>query len=77
MRMKNPGQQIHNKHIDQFCEYADLMAESVKAEVVEMLPQLIEQYINSPKWKVEVDENSLKCVQQKIVQLLDGILGKR
>ena len=27
----------HSRHIDQFCAYADLVAESAKAEVIEML----------------------------------------
>ena len=45
MRMENHGNNpYHSRHIDQFCEYADLVAESAKAEVIEMLPKLIEQY---------------------------------
>ena len=67
----------HDRHIDQFCAYADLAAEGAKAELIEMLPKLIEQYIKSPKWQVEVDENSLKRVQQKISSMLDGIFGRR
>ena len=67
----------HSRHIDQFCAYADLVAESAKAEVIEMLPQLIEKYLKSPKWQVEVDENSLRTVQQKITSMLDGIFGRR
>ena len=67
----------HQRHIDQFCEYADLMAECAKAELIEMLPKLIEQYMKSPKWQVDVDESSLKRVQQKISSMLDGIFGKR
>lgn len=67
----------HARHIDQFCAYADLVAESAKAEVIEMLPRLIEQYLKSPKWQVEVDEHSLRTVQQKINSMLDGIFGKR
>jgi len=72
MRMgnKNP---YHNQHIDQFCAYADLLAESVKAEVIEMLPR----YLKSPKWQVEVDENSLRIVQQKINKMLDGLFSRR
>jgi len=42
-----------------------------------MLPKLIEQYMKSPKWQVDVDESSLKRVQQKISSMLDGIFGKR
>ena len=72
MRMgsRNP---YHNQHIDQFCAYADLMAESAKAEVIEMLPRLLK----SPKWQVEVDENSLRTVQQKINKMLDGLFSRR
>lgn len=77
MWLQSQGQNVHHQHIEQFCEYADLMAESVKAEIIEMLPQLIEQYIKSPKYEVVVDEKSLKRVQQKIRSALDGIFGKR
>lgn len=78
MRMENHSNNpYHDRHIDQFCAYADLMAESAKAEVIEMLPRLIEQYLKSPKWQVEVDEHSLRTVQQKINSMLDGIFGKR
>ena len=76
MRMGNRNP-YHNQHIDQFCAYADLLAESAKAEVIEMLPRLIEEYLKSPRWQVEVDENSLRTVQQKISKMLDGIFGKR
>ena len=75
MRMEGQNP-YHFKHIDQFCAYADLVAESVKAEIIEMLPQMIEQYMKSPKWQVEVDESSLKRVQQKINSMLDSIFGK-
>jgi len=54
-----------------------LAAEGAKAELIEMLPKLIEQYMKSPKWEVEVDENSLKRVHQKISSMLDGIFGRR
>ena len=78
MRMENHGNNpYHSRHIDQFCSYADLVAECAKAEVIEMLPKLIEQYMKSPKWQVDVDESSLKRVQQKINSMLDGIFGKR
>ena len=78
MMAEEQGQNpYHSRHIDQFCEYADLVAESAKAEVIEMLPKLIEQYMKSPKWQVDVDESSLKRVQQKINSMLDGIFGRR
>lgn len=78
MKAEGRGQNpYHDRHIDQFCSYADLMAECAKAEVIEMLPKLIEQYMKSPKWQVEVDEHSLRTVQQKINSMLDGIFGKR
>ena len=75
MRMEGQNP-YHFKHIDQFCSYADLVAESAKAEIIEMLPQMIGQYMKSPKWQVEVDENSLKRVQQRINSMLDSIFGK-
>ena len=75
MRMEGQNP-YHFKHIDQFCSYADLVAESAKAEIIEMLPQMIEKYMKSPKWQVEVDESSLKRVQQKINSMLDSIFGK-
>lgn len=75
---QNPNNNpYHDRHIDQFCAYVDLVAEGVKAEIMEMLPNLIEQYMKSPKWQVDVDESSLKRVQQKINNMLDGIFGKR
>jgi len=69
MRMGNRNP-YHSGHIDQFCAYADLIA---KAEALEVL----EQYLKSPKWQVEVDENSLRTVQQKISKMLDGLFGRR
>ena len=69
MRMGNRNP-YHSGHIDQFCAYADLIA---KAEALEVL----EQYLKSPKWQVEVDENSLRIVQQKINKMLDGLFGRR
>ena len=79
MHMERHGNDnpYHYRHIDQFCEYADLMAESAKAAVIEMLPKLIDEYMKSPKWQVGVDENSLKRVHQKISSMLDSIFGKR
>ena len=78
MMAEGQGQNpYHSRHIDQFCAYADLVAESAKAEIIEMLPKLFEQYLKSPTWQVEVDENSLKRVQQKINSMLDGIFGRR
>ena len=80
MQMEGRGHSnnpYHQRHIDQFCEYADLMAESVKEEIIEMLPQLIEKYMKNPKYQVDVDENSLKRVHQKISSMLDSIFGKR
>jgi len=69
MRMGNRNP-YHSGHIDQFCAYADLIA---KAEALEVL----EQYLKSPKWQVEVDENSLRTVQQKISKMLDGLFSRR
>jgi len=77
MKAEGRGNPYHDRHIDQFCAYADLAAEGAKAELIEMLPKLIEQYMKSPKWQVEVDENSLKRVHQKISSMLDGIFGRR
>ena len=72
MRMGNRNP-YHSGHIDQFCAYADLVAESVKAEILEALPR----HLKSPKWQVEVDENSLRIVQQKINKMLDGLFSRR
>lgn len=57
------GNPYHSRHIDQFCEYAELCARAVAVE--------------QSKWKVEVDENSLKRVQHKINSMLDSIFGRR
>ena len=72
MRMGNRNP-YHSGHIDQFCAYADLVAESVKAEILEALPR----HLKSPRWQVEVDENSLRTVQQKISKMLDGLFSRR
>ena len=67
----------HSRHIEQFCDYADAVGEKVEQRIREDLPNIIMKCIKQPKYQVEVDENSLKRVHQKISSMLDSIFGKR
>ena len=63
------GNPAHTRHVHLYCDYVD----SAIAELKKELPRLIKE----SKVQVEVDENSLKRVQQKISSMLDGIFGRR
>jgi len=70
------GNPYHIRHVQQYCDYVDSMAERVKHEIMKELPKMIMEIIKQPKVQVEVDENSLRKVQQKIAGMLDGIFGR-
>ena len=67
------GNPAHMRHVQLYCDYVD----SAIAELKRDLPQLVMEIVKQPKVQVEVDENSLKRVQQKISSMLDGIFGRR
>ena len=56
-----------------YCDYVD----SAIAELKKDLPRLVMEIVKQPKVQAVVDENSLRRVQQKISNMLDGIFGKR
>ena len=67
------GNAAHTRHVQLYCDYVD----STIAELKKDLPRLVMEIVKQPKVQVEVDENSLKRVQQKISSMLDGIFGRR
>ena len=67
------GNPKHTHHVQQYCNYVD----NAIAELKRDLPRLVMECLKQPKVQVEVDENSLKRVQQKISSMLDGIFGRR
>ena len=77
MRLEAQAQGIHSRHIDQFCEYANLMAEGVKQDILDALPQLIAQEMQKTNLEINVDENSLNRVRQKIEKMLGTLFNRR
>lgn len=71
------GNPYHIRHVNQYCDYADAVGEKIKKEILAELPRLVLEIIKQPKVQVEVDENSLKRVHQKISSMLDSIFGRR
>ena len=73
LEAQGEGNPAHMRHVQQYCDYVD----SAIAELKKDLPRLVMEIVKQPKVQVEVDENSLKRVQQKISSMLDSIFGKR
>ena len=73
LEAQGEGNPKHMRHVQLYCDYVD----SAIAELKKELPRLVMEIVRQPKVQVEVDENSLKRVQQKINSMLDGIFGKR
>ena len=71
------GNPYHVRHVQQYCDYADAVGEKIKQEIIKELPRLVAEIVKQPKVQVEVDENSLRKVQQKVVSMLDSIFGRR
>ena len=71
------GNPKHIRHVNLYCDYADAVGEKVKKEIMAELPRIVIQIIKNPKVQVDVDENSLKRVYQKISNMLDSLLGRR
>lgn len=73
LEAQGEGNPIHIRHVQLYCDYVD----SAIAELKKDLPRLVMEIVKQPKVQAVVDENSLRRVQQKISNLLDGIFGKR
>ena len=73
LEARGEGNVAHMRHVQRYCDYVD----SAIAELKRDLPRLVMEIVKQPKVQVEVDENSLKRVQQKISSMLDGIFGRR
>ena len=73
LEARGEGNPAHMRHVQLYCDYVD----SAIAELKRDLPRLVMEIVKQPKVQVEVDENSLKRVQQKISSMLDGIFGRR
>lgn len=73
LEARGEGNPVHMRHVQLYCDYVD----SAIAELKRDLPRLVMEIVKQPKVQVEVDENSLKRVQQKISSMLDGIFGRR
>lgn len=73
LEARGEGNVAHMRHVQRYCDYVD----SAIAEQKRDLPRLVMEIVKQPKVQVEVDENSLKRVQQKISSMLDGIFGRR
>lgn len=72
LEAQGEGNPTHMRHVQLYCDYVD----SAIAELKRDLPRLVMEIVKQPKVQVEVDENSLKRVQQKISSMLDSIFGK-
>lgn len=73
LEAQGEGNPAHLRHVQLYCDYVDSAIAALKKE----LPRLVMEIVKQPKVQVEVDENSLKRVQQKISSMLDGIFGRR
>ena len=71
------GNPKHMRHVQLYCDYVDNAIAQAKKEILAELPRLVMECLKQPKVQVEVDENSLKRVHQKVSSLLDSIFGKR
>lgn len=71
------GNPYHIRHVQQYCDYVDSAIAQAKKEILAELPRLVMEIVKQPKVQVEVDENSLKRIQQKISSMLDSIFGRR
>ena len=64
----------HGQHIQQFCEYADAVADGAAEEVKRDIPPLVrdevQKQMSSRKIEIEVDKQSVKKAQKAIDDLL-------
>ena len=67
MSSDNP---YHGQHIQQFCEYADAVAEGAAEDVKKEIPAAVKDEVHkqltSRKVEVEIDKQSLKKAQKAI-----------
>ena len=77
LEAQGEGNPKHIRHVQLYCDYVDSAVAQAKKEILSELPRLVMECIKQPKVQVEVDENSLKRVHQKVSSLLDSIFGKR
>ena len=71
------GNPYHLRHVQQYCNYVDDAIAQAKKEIFAELPRLVMECVKQPRVQVEVDEASLKNVQQKISNMLNGLFGRR
>jgi hypothetical protein len=77
LEAQGEGNPKHIRHVQLYCDYVDNAVAQAKKEILAELPRLVMECIKQPKVQVEVDENSLKRVQQKISSMLDGFFRRR
>lgn len=77
LEAQGEGNPKHMRHVQLYCDYVDSAVAQAKKEILAELPRLVMEIVKQPKVQVEVDENSLKRVQQKISSMLDSIFGRR
>ena len=67
MDSNNP---YHGQHIQQFCEYADAVAEGaaedVKKEIPDAVKDEVHKQLTSRKVEIEIDKQSMKKAQKAI-----------
>ena len=72
MSSDNP---YHGQHIQQFCEYADAVAEGAAEDVKKEIPAAVKDEVHkqltSRKVEVEIDKQSLKKAQKAIEDLFN------
>ena len=70
MSSDNP---YHGQHIQQFCEYADAVAEGaaddVKKEIPAVVKDEVHKQLTSRKVEIEIDKQSMKKAQKAIDDL--------
>lgn len=67
MSSENP---YHGQHIQQFCEYADAVAEGAAEDIKKEIPAAVKdevhKQLNSHKVEIEIDKQSMKKAQKAI-----------
>jgi len=67
MSSENP---YHGQHIQQFCEYADAVAEGAAEDIKKEIPAVVKDEVHkqltSRKVEIEIDKQSMKKAQKAI-----------
>ena len=66
MSSDNP---YHGQHIQQFCEYADAVAEDVKKDIPDAVKDEVHKQLSGRKVEIEIDKQSLKKAQKAMDDL--------